>query len=107
MVIKHKQTAESYFEIEVLEMNGEVEIGFMHADSLEKVKEKDEVVGTVGVSLSSSGFVAANGENIYNYNWELDYGDVIGLGITPESDKFNERRAWISKNGLLLNYPPA
>ncbi len=49
----------------------------------------------------------AQGENIYNYNWSLSFGDVIGIGITQESEKFNERRAWISKNGLLLNYPPA
>lgn len=50
--------------------------------------------------------MVTKGENIYNYNWSLDYGDVIGLAITKENDKFNERRAWISKNGVLLNIPP-
>ena len=32
---------------------------------------------------------------------------MIGIGLTKETDKFNERRAWISKNGVLLNSPPA
>ena len=79
----------------------------MQAESLEKVKLGEEDVGTVGVSLSTSGFVVANGENVYNDNWNLDYGDVIGIGLTKEDpDKFNERRTWISKNGILLNLPP-
>lgn len=78
----------------------------MQIESTEKVQLREEEVGYVGVSLSTSGFVVANGENVYNYNWNLDYGDVIGIGITKESDKFNERRAWISKNGVLLNFPP-
>lgn len=104
--IKHKQLAESYFELEVLELNGEVEIGFMQVESEDKVKEKEEEVGTVGVSLSTSGSVVANGESLYNYNWSLAYGDVIGLGVTKESDMFNERRAWVSRNGVLLNFPP-
>lgn len=78
----------------------------MQVESEEKVKLKEEEVGTVGVSLSTSGLVFANGENVYNYNWNLNYGDVIGIGITKESEKFNERRAWISKNGVLLNFPP-
>lgn len=34
------------------------------------------------------------------------YGDVFGIGLTRENSKFSERRAWISKNGVLLNYPP-
>ena len=63
-------------------------------------------MGFAGVSLSNSGLVIADGQNLYNYNWNLVYGDVIGLGITKESNKFNERRAWVSKNGILLNLPP-
>ena len=64
-------------------------------------------MGMSGVSLSTSGFVVAGGENIYKYGWMLDYGDVIGVGLTKESDNFNERRAWVSKNGVLNNRPPA
>jgi hypothetical protein len=56
--------------------------------------------------VTNSGYVQAEGENIYNYSWILAYGDVFGIGLTKENSKFNERRAWISKNGLLLNYPP-
>jgi hypothetical protein len=37
--------------------------------------------GVVGVSLSTSGFVQAEGKNIYNYAWSLNYGDVIGIAI--------------------------
>ena len=43
---------------------------------------------------------------MFNYNWSLNYGDVIGIGITKEGSNFSERRAWISKNGMLLNTPP-
>ena len=96
-----------YFEIEVVSLAGEVVIGFANVDSKEKVEAKEEAIGNSGVSLSTSGFVVSNGENVYNYNWNLDYGDVIGIGLTKESPKFNERRAWISKNGVLLNAPPA
>lgn len=78
----------------------------MHIESEERVKSGEEVVGSAGVSLSTSGQVVADGQNVFNYNWKLDYGDVIGLGITKEHSKFNERRAWISKNGILLNSPP-
>jgi hypothetical protein len=95
-----------YFEIEVLKLNGDVEIGFAHVDSREKIETGDEAVALEGVTISTSGCVVANGENLYNYNWALDYGDVIGIGLTQENDKFNERRAWVSKNGILLNLPP-
>jgi hypothetical protein len=36
----------------------------------------------------------------------LAFGDVFGIGLTKENSKFSERRAWISKNGVLLNFPP-
>lgn len=49
----------------------------------------------------------ALGENVYNYGFTLQFGDVIGIGLTKENDKFNERRAWITKNGILLNRPPS
>ena len=65
-----------------MNLNGEVVIGFANVDSKDKVAAKEEAIGHTGVSLSTNGFVVANGENIYNYNWNLDYGDVIGIGLT-------------------------
>ena len=57
--------------------------------------------------MNSTGFVMSEGVNIFNYGWKLAYGDVIGVGLTTETSKFDERRGWISKNGTLLNRPPA
>lgn len=37
---------------------------------------------------------------MFNFKWELEFGDVIGIGITEK-----EKRVWISKNGKLLNPP--
>ena len=38
----------------------------------------------------------------HDYNWDLSYGDVIGLGLTENN---GEIRGWVSKNGKLLNPP--
>ena len=103
----HEQSDRTYFEVEVMELSVEVEIGYVQIDHKEKVKLKEEGMGMSGLSLSSTGFVVASGENIYKYGWVLKYGDVIGAGLTRESDKFNERRGWVSKNGVLMNRPPA
>lgn len=89
-----------------MQANGTVEIGFIPFSSFAKLKNGEENVGSVGVGITNNGFVQAEGENIYNYSWNLAFGDVFGVGITRESSKFSERRAWISKNGVLLNYPP-
>jgi hypothetical protein len=68
--------------MEVLSANGSVEIGFLPVSSFPKLKSGEENVGNVGVGVTNTGFVQAEGENIYNYSWSLAYGDVIGIGLT-------------------------
>ena len=48
------------------------------------MKEKAETMGCVGVMLSTNGFIVALGENVYNYGWNLQFGDVIGIALTQE-----------------------
>ena len=95
-----------YFEMEVLALTGEVEIGYIVEDSLEKIQKGSEGMASSGVALSNNGLVQSEGDTVFNYSWGLAYGDVIGIGITKETSKFSERRVWISKNGMLLNTPP-
>ena len=80
----HIQKADCYFEVEAIELNGLLQIGFVQLDSLEAVKEKAETMGSVGVMLSTHGFIVALGENVYNYGWNLQFGDVIGIALTQE-----------------------
>jgi len=83
-----------------------VEIGYVPVELIERIKKSEGNIGSSGVGVTTAGFVQSEGENIYNYSWLLAYGDVIGIGLSRENSKFNERRAWISKNGVLLNSPP-
>lgn len=38
----------------------------------------------------------------FNINWTLEYGDIIGIGLTKHK---NNVRAWITKNGKIVNSP--
>lgn len=77
-----RQVTTTYFEVEVIQANGTVEIGFIPISSFAKLKNGEENIGSVGVGITNNGFVQAEGENIYNYTWSLTFGDVFGLGIT-------------------------
>ena len=46
------------------------------------IKNQKEAIGNSGVGVNNSGYIQAEGENLYNYGWSLAYGDVIGIGLT-------------------------
>jgi hypothetical protein len=97
----------AYFEIEIIQLSSIVEIGFIHKDEINEVfKMEDDKISIeldrLGLSVNTDGNVVLYGENKFPYRWSLDYGDMIGLGITSNN---NEKRAWVTKNGVILNPP--
>lgn len=84
-----------------------MEIGFIHKDEINEVfKMEDDKISIeldrLGLSVNTDGNVVMYGENKFPYRWSLDYGDMIGLGITSNN---NEKRGWVTKNGVILNPP--
>ena len=52
--------------------------------------------------MKTDGSVVSYGTNINTYKWSLQYGDVIGLGLTLHE---GSRRVWVTRNGVMMNPP--
>jgi len=92
-----------YFEVEIDTLESEVEFGFANTQYFGQLNDGIETkIGRVGVSINSEGNLQVYGEVKYQFKWDLEYGDVIGMGLTTIE---SARRVWITKNGLLLNPP--
>lgn len=77
-----RQNTTAYFEVEVLSVHGAIEVGFVPVSTFAQLKSGEENIGNSGVGVTNSGYIQAEGENIYNYSWILVYGDVFGIGLT-------------------------
>ena len=55
-----------------------------------------------GVSVRTDGTTVIYGNNQINFQWKIQYGDTIGIGLTKHE---GGRRVWITRNGIIQNLP--
>ena len=76
-----RQNTICYLEIEILALNGILEIGFCTVDKLSLIQAR-ESIGLHGISINTAGEVMCEGVRVFKYNITPRYGDVLGIGIT-------------------------
>ena len=79
----------------------------MQEDDKSNICKKDDTKYHInfdqfGVSVKTNGEVIANGIKVNTYDWNVGYGDILGIGLTKHD---SSRRVWITKNGVIMNPP--
>ena len=79
----NKLESHCYFEMEIIQENSLITIGYVHAEELQSLKDGEDL-SRVGVCMCNYGTVMYEGHRVFNYELSLKYGDAIGIGITGD-----------------------
>lgn len=90
-----------------MKLSSNVQIGFVHTEDVGLICKKSSNLYSIdmdqyGVSVRTDGSTYIYGNNQINFQWKIEYGDTIGIGMTKHE---GGRRVWITRNGIIQNPP--